>query len=127
MMNNEIPQVSIIISTRNRGASVVPMLELIFQTLYPNYEVILVDQSDRQDPEEAVKKFLSNPRFEFVPSKTQGLGLSRNIGLKLAQGSIVAYTDNDCTVPADWLARSWKVWKPIQEWACCLAPSSRSL
>jgi|SRR5579859_965601 len=102
-MQNSVPKVSVVIPTRNRGASVVAALESVFQNNHPCFEVIVVDQSTNQDTACAVESFRSDPRFRYVHSETQGAGRARNIGLAQAQGDIVAYTDDDCIVPSHWL------------------------
>lgn len=96
-------EISVVIPTRNRGNSVVMTLESVFQNTHPNFEVILVDQSNNQDTAEAIKDYLVKENFQYIQTDTQGASRARNIGLARARGSIVAFTDDDCTVPIDWL------------------------
>jgi glycosyltransferase involved in cell wall biosynthesis len=100
-----VPQVSVVICTRNRGASIVQTLDSVFANDHPPFEVIVVDQSTNNETEAAVAPYCQDPRFRYIRSDTVGTGKSRNIGLRAAQGDIVAYTDDDCTVPVDWLER----------------------
>lgn len=96
--------ISAVVCTRNRGASAAATIASILANTHPNFEVILVDQSTNQTTEEAVSGFRTDPRFRYLRSATKGLGRARNIGLAQAQSAIVVFTDDDCTVPEDWLA-----------------------
>lgn len=98
------PRVSVIICTRNRGDSAVLTLETVLANSHPSFELILVDQSTSPETHRAVARFGDDPRFIYLPTTTRGLGRARNIGLAAARGEIVAFTDDDCSVPPNWLA-----------------------
>ena len=102
-MEETVPQISVVICTRNRGASIVQTLESVFANEHPSFEVIVVDQSTNQETFDAVAPYFRDTRFRYIRSDTVGLGVCRNVGLKAARGDIVAYTDDDCTVPIHWL------------------------
>ncbi len=98
-----IPDVSVVICSRNRGTSIIHTLESVFANEYPSYEVIVVDQSTNKETDDAVVPFRKDSRFRYIHSDTVGTGISRNIGLLAARGEIVAYTDDDCTVHPQWI------------------------
>jgi glycosyltransferase involved in cell wall biosynthesis len=50
-----------------------------------------------------IASYRTDKRLRYIHSETKGLGQARNIGLAHAQGDIVAFTDDDCTVPTMWL------------------------
>lgn len=95
--------ISVVVCTRNRCDFTVGIMRTILLNEYPDFEVILVDQSTNNDTANAIGQFLGDPRFQYIHSTTQGAGRARNIGLSQAQGDIVAFTDDDCTVPSNWL------------------------
>jgi GT2 family glycosyltransferase len=97
------PEISAVICTRNRGASAVMAVQSILANSHARFELILVDQSTSRDTELAVAEFRRDPRFQYVATTTRGLGRARNIGLRLARAPVVAFTDDDCSVPAHWL------------------------
>ena len=97
------PDISAVVCTRNRGASVVATIQSILASTHPNFELVLVDQSTNRETEEAIAEFRTDPRLKYLPSATKGLGRARNIGMKQARGEVVAFTDDDCTVPTNWL------------------------
>ena len=98
----DFPFVSIVICTFNRKKFLEKCLESIFAIEYPKsqYEVIVVDGGSTDGTKELCKKF-SNMRF--VVEDRYGLAAARNKGAELSQGSIVAYTDDDCIVDKQWL------------------------
>jgi glycosyltransferase involved in cell wall biosynthesis len=106
-MDASAPRISAVICTRNRGTSIVKTLESLFASDHPSFEIIVVDQSSTQQPEteNACRAFNNDPRFRYFRSETVGSGCSRNIGLSAARAGIVAYTDDDCAVPEDWLEK----------------------
>ena len=102
-MMESCPSISAVICTRNRGDRVVATLETLFANTHANFEVIVVDQSTNDDTANAVRRFCGHPRFHYLRTPTRGIGVSRNIGLECARAEIAAFTDDDCTVPPDWL------------------------
>jgi glycosyltransferase involved in cell wall biosynthesis len=70
---------------------------------YPNFELVVVDQSKDNETREALRPFSTNPRFSYVKIATIGKGYALNAGLRATKGTAVAITDDDCTVPPNWL------------------------
>lgn len=102
-MSESLPVVSVVIPTYNRGVSIVDTLDSILQNHYPNFEIIVVDQSKNDLTEKAVQKYLSNPQFKYLHTDIQGAGRARNLGIAQAEGSLIAITDDDCIAPVNWL------------------------
>jgi GT2 family glycosyltransferase len=98
--------------TRGRGSSVVPTIETILAGDYADLFLIIVDQSDDDATAKAVTPFLSggsraDRRVVYVRCNTAGLSRSRNRAIAEAARrgcQVVAFTDDDCTVPPHWLA-----------------------
>ncbi len=97
------PTVSVVVCTRNRGESIVATVASLLANDHPAFEVIVIDQSTDTTTATAMRRFQSDRRVRYVATETRGLGIARNIGLQLSQAPIVAYTDDDCRVPPDWL------------------------
>lgn len=95
--------ISVVICTYNRATSVVATLTSVLANTYSQFEVILVDQSDEDDTDAAVDQFRSDSRFRYLRLAHKGLGYARNKGLKAASSQIIAFTDDDCIVPENWL------------------------
>src|SRR5690242_4948838 len=94
--------VSAVVCTRNRGASVVATVESILASDCADFEVVVVDQSSDDATEQALAP-ITDSRHRVVRSNTQGLGRARNIGLEAAASDVCCFTDDDCTVPPEWL------------------------
>jgi glycosyltransferase involved in cell wall biosynthesis len=82
---------------------VVDTVASILTNTHPNFELVVVDQSKDNETLEALKSFSADPRLKYLKSATIGKGDALNAGLKETQGSAIAITDDDCTVPPNWL------------------------
>jgi len=107
--NDAPPHISVVIPTTGRPSDVARCLASLAAVAYPSWDVQLVDQSD-DALTEAVARRLA-PRLPFLQYHHQegvrGAAHARNYALAHALGDIVAFLDDDCTVPPDWLERVW--------------------
>ena len=71
----------------------------------------MVDQSDDDATQLALVSFGEDSRFRYVRSGTRGVSLSRNVGIDSTSAPIVAFTDDDCRAPEDWVARIAEVFE----------------
>ncbi|HWP34445.1 MAG TPA: glycosyltransferase, partial [Thermodesulfobacteriota bacterium] len=101
------PRVSVVVCAYNAEATLGACLDALRRLRYPDFEVIVVDDgsTDRTGPlAEAAQA--ADPRVRVIRhERNRGLSAARNTGLAAATGTIVAYTDADCVVDPDWLAR----------------------
>jgi glycosyltransferase involved in cell wall biosynthesis len=81
---------------------VVDTVSSILANTHPNFELVVVDQSKDDETLAAVKP-LTDPRLRYVKSATIGKGGALNVGLSATKGSAIVITDDDCTVPPNWL------------------------
>lgn len=104
------PTISVALCTFNRARLLEGVLEdLCTQTLDRlRYEVIVVDNRSTDDTAEVAKRF-ADRGVRYVREEAQGLSHARNRGWHEAQGEYVAYTDDDCRVPPEWLAAALNV------------------
>lgn len=94
-----------VVCTRNRGAMVADAVGSILANDHPDFELIVIDQSTNDLTQSALCDLRANPRMRYVRSQARGLSNARNLGISLAKSAKVAMTDDDCTVPVDWLTR----------------------
>lgn len=99
-------RVSAVIATCNRGAAVERAVQSILANEPPVLEVIVVDQSDDDSTEAALRPLLAATdvlRYRRLPQP--GLSRARNEAIRETAGDYIAITDDDCEVPRDWAER----------------------
>jgi glycosyltransferase involved in cell wall biosynthesis len=97
--------VSVCLPTRDRGVRIAPTLASLRRLDHGSYEVVVVDQSTDDRSGLAFRETVGDdPRFSWIPSTSIGRSAACNIALGRARGAIVAFTDDDCLVPPDWLS-----------------------
>jgi glycosyltransferase involved in cell wall biosynthesis len=99
----EQKRVSVVLATRNRSALIPEAVRSILQNDHPDFEVVVVDQSDDDVTEAALEPLLSDPRIRYFRDSRRGRSAGQNAGFREARGALVLMTDDDCTVPADWI------------------------
>jgi glycosyltransferase involved in cell wall biosynthesis len=103
LSQDDLPLISALVCTYGRGRLVVDTVSSILANTHPNFELVVVDQSKDDETLEALKSFCADPRLRYLKSKTIGKGDALNAGLNETKGSAIAITDDDCTVPPNWL------------------------
>jgi len=100
---NLFSMISVIILTYNRINQLIRCLDKLYGQRYDTFEVIVVDNGSTDKTIEILKT-KSYPRLKIFENKEKAnFSQARNIGIGLASGDIIAFTDDDC-VPADnWL------------------------
>ncbi len=104
-MGDPRPSISVVICTRDRPDSLGPTLDSLAGQDYPRFEVLVVDQSREATTRELVEeRARDDRRFRYVRLDAAGLSRAYNAGIREAWSEVLAFTDDDCTVRADWLA-----------------------
>ncbi len=92
---------SIVVATYNRNEMLVDALNDLIAQDYPDFEVLVVDQSAEHTAE--VKQFLEEfdrlPNGRWIRSDVPGLTRARNRGLQDVRGEYVIYVDDDVRIP----------------------------
>jgi glycosyltransferase involved in cell wall biosynthesis len=96
----QVPMVSVVICAYNAERTMRECLESLTRLVYPNFEVIIVDDGSCDRTAEIAMAF---PQFRLIRQPNKGLSAARNVGLHAARGDLVAYTDSDCVVDPHWL------------------------
>lgn len=106
-----LPLFSVIIPTYNRSLLAENAINHILRQtdISPEgYEIIVVDNGSQDATEEALTKFsketLSTPIIYVKLRANYGADFARNIAILHSRGRYVAFTDDDCIVPSDWLS-----------------------
>ena len=94
--------ISVVLSTRNRAEHALACARTILDN-QGFLELIVVDQSDADDTKRALAE-LSDPRLRYQASEQRGVTAARNLGIDSSRGQVIAFTDDDCRVNADWIS-----------------------
>src|SRR6516164_7977167 len=102
--------VSLIICTRDRCRQLVLCLESVRGLTFDRpWELIVVDNGSTDETATIVAEFIktANLRATYLFEPTPGKSAGLNTALKLANGQILAFTDDDCYPAPDFLSKVW--------------------
>ena len=118
-----LPPISVLMCTRNRPDDFKTSVPRLLELDYPDFEVIIVDQSTTDANAKWVgEHYLDHPRLRYVPTETVGVSVARNLAIRNAQNEICAITDDDVAVPPDWLRKTARVYIEHPETQVIFAP-----
>lgn len=93
-MPPEAPLVSVVVPFHNDDRFISKCVASVLAQTYPNFEVIVVDDGSRPEAA-ATARSLAGGRVQYVPREHSGLSSTRNHGVALARGDVVAFIDSD--------------------------------
>ncbi|MEP1125074.1 MAG: glycosyltransferase family A protein [Ilumatobacter sp.] len=103
-MTTQQPPVSAIICTRNRADKIRTAVESVLANEYEPFDLTIVDQSTDGLTRPIVESIMeSDGRVRYVPMTTSGLSKAYNRGISETTSEILAFTDDDCIAPSEWL------------------------
>ena len=103
MNSMDIPPITVVVSTRNRGDGIVKTVETILSNDYPQFELRVIDQSEDESTETSLLPFMKSPHFQYLRTVSKGVSTGRNLGINSTRNEIIAVTDDDCETPKGWL------------------------
>jgi hypothetical protein len=84
-----------------------------FDTNYPNFEVLFVDNASTDDSVEFVKKIGQNPRLRIIQNERNlGFTEGNNLGIRNAKGEYIALLNSDAKAEPKWLKELVKAIHP---------------
>lgn len=102
MPDNSLPLISVVMAVYNGAAFLRDALESVRRQTYPHLELVVVDDGSTDESGVIARSFCP---AHYVHQANRGIAASRNRGLTLAAGEVVAFLDQDDTWAADKLAR----------------------
>jgi GT2 family glycosyltransferase len=93
------PRISVVVCSRNGGRTIRDCCEGLARLVYPDYEVIVVDDGSTDETAEIARSC----GLRVISTENRGLGAARTLGLEMATGEIVAYLDDDACPDPHWL------------------------
>lgn len=99
------PDISVAICTRDRPERIAGAVESVAAQTFSNFDVLVIDQSRSQVTHEIVRELMRrHPHLRYLRLDEVGLSRARNAAIEHTDADLVAFTDDDCEVPAGWLA-----------------------
>lgn len=101
----QTPKVSVIIPTLNRYEYLKDVLSDLEKQDYPNFEVIVIDQSEPFE-----KEFYSDYKLDLnlIHQEEKALWLARNTAIEQSKGDFLLLFDDDSRVDEDWITNHLK-------------------
>ena len=100
----EIPLFSLLIATVRRRTELEKLLFTLRQQQYQHIQIIIADQNPPSFLEDLHAQFSDLP-LQIIPVPDKGVSQARNAIIPLAEGSYIAFPDDDCWYATDTLAQ----------------------
>jgi GT2 family glycosyltransferase len=98
-------RVSVIICTRNRPDTIERTVVSVLASDYPAFDLTIIDQSTTAATEHILRPLVEiDRRLRYLHVEEPGLSRAYNTGIGRTEGELLAFTDDDCVVPQDWLS-----------------------
>jgi glycosyltransferase involved in cell wall biosynthesis len=89
------PLVSVVIPVHNERKHLRRCLDTLFSQSYPNLEIIIIDDNSSQDYSDFLPEYIKKGVVYKKNDKQNGPGYCRNMGVRMAKGEIICFTDAD--------------------------------
>ena len=96
-MSDKSPSISVVIPCFRAGELLAPAIESVLAQTEEDWELILVDNNASEETKEVISRFVRQypDRIRMVHEPEQGSSSARNRGILEAQGTFVAFLDDD--------------------------------
>jgi glycosyltransferase involved in cell wall biosynthesis len=95
------PSITVVIPAYNEEDGIAACLESVLTANYSDLEIIVVDDKSSDKTAQIASRY----PVKVIRRETRGERcITRNDGIRAAQGKFVAFVDADCTVKDDWLS-----------------------
>ena len=100
-MDDATPFVSVIVPALNEERTIRECIVSLLRMDYPQErrEILMVDNGSTDRTAEIIKSF----PVRYLREERRGASYARNRGIEASKGEILAFTDADCLVTANWL------------------------
>ena len=96
--------VDVVICTRNREGSIEAAVKSVLANAYDSFRLTVIDQSTSDLTQKILAPLVDqDERLRYVHVQQAGLSRAYNTGIAMTSADILAFTDDDCVVPSDWV------------------------
>lgn len=98
------PLVSVIVPVYNTAQYLDNCIQSVCNQTLSDWEIILVDDGAKDESPQICDKWVEKDnRIHVIHKENEGLGLTRNAGLRLAKGEFICFLDSDDTIDSETL------------------------
>ncbi|MBD2465107.1 glycosyltransferase [Oscillatoria sp. FACHB-1407] len=116
VLKTQKPKVSVIIPAYNAAKYVSQAIASVLNQTFDSYEVIVIDDGSTDDTQAVIESYRDRPlgeavshRIRYYYQQNRGVSATRNRGIQLAQGELIAFLDADDYFLPDKLAKQVEV------------------
>lgn len=89
-----MPLISVIIPCYNKSDVISVTIDSVLAQTYEDFEIIIIDDGSTDNSIEVINTY-KDSRIRLIPQQNSGVSVTRNIGIKEAIGSWIAFLDAD--------------------------------
>ena len=86
-------RVSVVIPTYNRQEFLADAINSVLSQTIKPFEIIVIDDGSTDASEDVLKKY--GDQIKLIRQENSGVSVARNVGIKAAHGSLIAFLDSD--------------------------------
>ncbi|MEU7283100.1 glycosyltransferase [Streptomyces sp. NPDC045431] len=99
----DLPRTTVVVATRERAGRLARALDSLLAQDHPDHETVVVDNAPRTT---ATRELVAAkyPTVRYVREDVPGLAAAHNRGAAVADGAVLAFTDDDVVADPHWLS-----------------------
>ncbi|MFD3437722.1 glycosyltransferase [Streptomyces sp. NPDC058685] len=98
------PRVSVVIATRERADQLARALDSLLVQDHPDFEIVVVDNAPVTGATQDLVEHKYAGRVRYARETVPGLAIAHNRGVAVAEGEVIAFTDDDVVADRRWLS-----------------------
>lgn len=99
----DLPRTSVVVATRERADQLARALDSLLVQDHPDFEVVVVDNAPATSATQDLVERKYGECVRYVRESVPGLAIAHNRGIAVADGSVIAFTDDDVIADPHWL------------------------
>ncbi|WP_373430240.1 glycosyltransferase family 2 protein [Streptomyces sp. V1I1] len=94
---------SVVVATRERADQLARALDSLLEQDHPDFEIVVVDNAPATSATQDLVEHKYGERVRYVRESVPGLAIAHNRGIAVAEGTVIAFTDDDVVADPHWL------------------------
>ncbi|MFK4224288.1 glycosyltransferase [Streptomyces sp. NPDC019890] len=102
-LEGDLPRTSVVVATRERADQLARTLDSLFAQDHPDFEIVVVDNAPATSATQDLVERKYGKRVRYARESVPGLAMAHNRGIAVADGAVIAFTDDDVVADPHWL------------------------